>query len=179
MKTKLLAMALFSLTLSSAGTLALAEMSTASAGPSDAQIAAIAVAANDVDIDSARLAISKTKNSEVKNLAEGMLKDHMASNKSAKALCKKLGVKPEPNDSSKDLLKGGTSNIAKLKKLNGKAFDSAYAGHEVDFHQAVLDAIDHTLLPSAKNAELKSLVEQIRAVVFAHLGHAKAVQASL
>ena len=47
------------------------------------------------------------------------------------------------------------------------------------YHQAVLDAIDKTLIPNAKNAELKALLEQTRPAIAAHLDHAKQIQASL
>jgi putative membrane protein len=148
-------------------------------GPTDPQIAAIVVAANQVDIDAGKLAKSRSKNKEVDKFAEQMITDHSGVNKQAVALVTKLKVKPEPNDTSKSLLKGGDENIAKLKKLKGAEFDKAYVDHEVDYHQAVLDAIDKTLIPSAKNAELKGLIEKVRPAIAAHLDHAKHLQASL
>ena len=42
----------------------------------------------------------------------------------------------------------------------------------------MLDAIDQTLIPNAKNAELKALLEQTRPAIAAHLAHAKQIQAS-
>jgi len=49
----------------------------------------------------------------------------------------------------------------------------------VDYHQAVLDAIDKTLIPSAQNADLKELIVKVRPAIAAHLDHAKHLQASL
>src|SRR3569833_3456216 len=49
----------------------------------DPQIAAIVVAANQVDIDAGNLAIKKTKNAEVKKFAQLMGTDHTAVNKGA------------------------------------------------------------------------------------------------
>jgi putative membrane protein len=43
----------------------------------------------------------------------------------------------------------------------------------------VLDAVDKTLIPGAKNAELKALLEKTRPAFVAHLEHAKKVQGSL
>jgi len=43
----------------------------------------------------------------------------------------------------------------------------------------VLDAIDKTLIPSAQNAELKSLLVSVRPAFVAHLEHAKGLQSSL
>jgi putative membrane protein len=77
------------------------------------------------------------------------------------------------------LQKGGDDNLAALKKLSGAAFDQAYIDHEVAFHQAVLDALDKTLIPSAQNAELKALLVKVRPAFVAHLEHAKQLRASL
>src|SRR5678815_6025813 len=88
-------------------------------------------------------------------------------NKQAGALAKKLGVKPEDNDTSRSLKKGASENTANLKKLSGAAFDKAYVDHEVAYHQAVLDAIDKVLVPSAQNPELKDLI--VKAVSYTHL----------
>ena len=66
-----------------------------------------------------------------------------------------------------------------LKGLKGAAFDKAYVDHEVAYHQAVIDAVDKTLIPGAQNAELKALLVKVRPAFVAHLEHAKHIQASL
>ena len=148
------------------------------AGPTDPQIAAIVVTANQVDIDAGKLAKSKASSKEVKDFAQLMITDHSGVNKSATELVQKLHVTPEPNPTSESLKKGGDDNLAKLKKLSGAAFDKAYIDHEVAYHQAVLDAVDQTLIPSAQNAELKALLVKVRPAFVAHLEHAKHLQAS-
>jgi putative membrane protein len=108
-----------------------------------------------------------------------MITDHTAVNKQAGALAKKLGVKPEDSETSKSLKQGAKENVANLKKLKGASFDRAYVEHEVAYHQAVLDAIDKVLIPSAQNAELKGLIEKVRPAIAAHLEHAKHLQETL
>jgi putative membrane protein len=147
--------------------------------PTDPQIAAIAVAANQVDIDAAKLAKSRAKSPEVKEFANTMIRDHSGVLKQCKALVQKLHVKPEPNPTSKSLLDGGKKNDAQLKKLKGPAFDKAYAEHEVAYHQQVLDAINNTLIPNAKNEELKGLLQKVAPAIQAHLDHAKQLETSL
>jgi putative membrane protein len=148
-------------------------------GPSDAQIAAIVVAANQVDIDAGKLAESKSGNKEVKEFAKLMVNDHTGVNKSAVELVTKLKVKPEENPTSTSLRKGGEETLKRLKALKGAEFDRAYVDNEVSYHQTVLDAVDKTLIPSAKNAELKALLVKVRPAFVAHLEHAKHIQASL
>ena len=149
------------------------------AGPSDPQIAHIVVTANQVDIDAGKLAKSRSKSRDVRQFAQQMITDHGGVNQQATALARKLKVTPEPNDTSRRLKKGGDENIARLRMLQGSAFDKAYVTQEVGYHQAVLDAIDKTLLPSAKNAELKGLIEKVRPAFAAHLDHARHLQAQL
>ncbi|HET7362841.1 MAG TPA: DUF4142 domain-containing protein [Burkholderiales bacterium] len=147
--------------------------------PSDPQIAHIVVTANQIDIDAGKLARSHTKNKEVRGFAQQMITDHTAVNKQAAALAKKLGVKPEDNDTSKALKKDAQANVANLKKLKDGQFDKAYIDHEVTYHEQVLDAIDKVLVPGAQNAELKGLIEKVRPAIATHLEHAKHVQADL
>ena len=154
-------------------------LAQAQSGPSDAQIAQIVVTADQVDIDAGKLAEKQAKSKDVRQFAKQMVTDHTAVNKSATDLAKKLNVKPEANDTSASLKKGGDDNVAKLKKLKGKAFDKAYVDNEVTYHQAVIDAVDKTLLPSAKNDQLKALIEKVRPALVAHLDHAKHLQSEL
>lgn len=158
---------------------ALSAPAFAQQGPTDPQIAAIVATANQVDVDAGKLAKSRSHNKDVKKFAQQMITDHSGVNKQAMALLNKLKVKPEPNDTSKALKKGGDENIAKLKKMKGKEFDHAYVDQEVAYHQTVLDAIDKTLIPSAQNADLKGLLEKVRPAIAAHLDHAKHLQSEL
>jgi len=145
----------------------------------DAQIASIVVTANQVDIDAGKLASTQATNPEVKKFAETMVTDHTGVNKSAVDLATKLKVTPEDNPTSQSLKSGGDANLAKLKTLKGAEFDRAYIDHEVDYHQAVLDAVDKTLIPGATNQELKALLVKVRPAFVAHLEHAKHIQATL
>jgi putative membrane protein len=88
------------------------------ANPNDAQIAAIVVAANTVDIDAGKLAESKTKNKDVRAFAERMVADHSGVNQQAVALVTRLHVTPEENDTSKSLTQGGAATRDKLKGLS-------------------------------------------------------------
>ena len=145
----------------------------------DAQIAAIVVTANQVDIDAGKLASSTSSNADVKKFAQTMVTDHTGVNTSATELVTRLKVTPKENATSESLKSGGEKNVASLKTLKGAAFDKAYIDHEVAYHQQVLDAIDKTLIPNAQNDELKALLVKVRPAFVAHLDHAKQLQSSL
>jgi len=158
---------------------ALAPAFALAAGPNDAQIAAIVVTANQVDIDAGTYAQSRAAADDVKAFARQMVTDHTAVNKSATDLAGKLHLAPEDNATAQSLKKGGDDNVAHLKTLSGPAFDRAYVDHEVAYHEAVLKALDDTLIPSASNAELKGLMVKVRPAFVAHLEHARMLQARL
>ena len=172
-------MKLFSIVAASMLAMAAVDCWGQGAGPTDPQIAAIVVTANQVDIDAGKLARSKAENQEVKAFAGQMVTDHSGVNKSATALVTRLKVTPEDNETSRSLKSGGEANIQHLKTLEGAAFDRAYIDNEVTYHQNVLDALDQTLIPSAKNAELKALLVKVRPAFEAHLAHAKQIQSTL
>jgi putative membrane protein len=148
-------------------------------GINDAQIAAIVVTANQVDVDAGKVAEERARNPEVKKFAARMVSDHEGVNKQAVELATKLKVTPRENDTSRALKAGGDKNVASLKALSGAAFDKAYVDHEVVYHAQVLDALDKTLIPGASNAELKALLVKVRPAFVAHLEHAKQIQTSL
>lgn len=147
--------------------------------PSDAQIAGIVVTANKVDIDAGKLAQKMSKSKEIKAFAKQMVTDHSGVNKQATALVKKLHVTPADSDTSKSLKSSGDANIANLKTLKGAAFDKAYVDNEVSYHEAVIEALDKTLIPNAQNAEIKDTLVKVRPAFVAHLDHAKHIQASI
>ena len=157
----------------------LAGAAWAQSAPNDAQIAGIVVTANTVDIDAGKFAQKHSKNKEVRAFAKQMVTDHGGVNKQATALVKKLHVTPEDSDVAKSLKDGGQANLARLKGLKGKDFDKAYVDNEVAYHQAVIDALDKTLVPNAKNAELKDTLVKVRPAFVAHLEHAKHIQETL
>jgi putative membrane protein len=146
---------------------------------SDPEVAHVAVTANAIDIELGKFAQSRATSADVKRFATSMINDHTAVNGKAAALAKKLGVTPKDNAVSRSLLEGAAEARARVEPLEGAAFDRAYIEREVAYHQAVLDALDQTLIPTTENAELEQLLKQVRPAIAAHLAFAKKVGESL
>lgn len=147
--------------------------------PSDANIAAIVVAADQIDVDAGNQALTKSTNPEVKKFAQTMVTDHTAVNKKATELAGKLKLTPEDNDLSKKLKSDAAATADKMKNLSGAEFDKAYVANEVAYHKAVIDVVSKSLIPSAKNPELKKLLEQGAPIFKQHLTHAETLEKSL
>jgi putative membrane protein len=150
-----------------------------SAKPTDPQIAHIAYTADVIDITAAKQAIAKSKTKAVVAFAQDMVRDHEAVNKQALDLLKKLNVTPEDNDTSKSLSKQAAEKQTELAKLDGAAFDKAYVANEIAYHKAVNGALETLLIPSATNAELKSLLQTGLKIFQGHQQHAEHVAAAL
>lgn len=151
----------------------------AAASMNDPQIANVALTAHQIDVDRGKLALKHTRNDEVKQFADQMVHDHQAGIQEAVNLAKRLGVKPEPSDTSKSLKKDASAATARLKKEKGAAFDKDYIDTEVKYHEAVIDAVKNALVPGAQNADLKRLLEMAVPTLEGHLQHAKMVQAQI
>lgn len=147
--------------------------------PNDAQIAHIAYTAGNIDIAAAKQALAKSHDTAVRSFASEMVRDHSAVNDKALALVKKLHVTPEDNPTSQSLRKSAAAELKTLSKLRGRGFDKAYVENEVAFHKTVNGALKNTLIPSAKNSELKSLLETGLTLFQEHQHHAEDLAAKL
>lgn len=146
---------------------------------SDPEVAHVAVTANSIDIDLAKLAQTRSRSAEVRQFTATMIADHSAVNAQAAALAGKLGVTPADNAVSQSLRNGAAQARVGLEPLRGAAFDRAYIEREIGYHQAVLDALDKLLIPTTVNAELRQLLVDVRPAIAAHLAHAKQIKTGL
>lgn len=154
-------------------------LSQRSAALNDAQIAHIAYTAGEIDIAAGKQALEKSKTKAIRDFAEEMIRDHQAVNDKALALVKKLNVTPEDNATSKALSQQATTERANLAKLSGAAFDQAYIRNEVTYHRTVNGELKGTLIPQARNGELKALLETGLKLFTEHQTHAERIAASL
>jgi len=146
---------------------------------SDAEVAHVAVTANSIDIELARLAQQRSFSQHVRSFANTMITDHGTVNEQALALARRLGATPQDNALSQALTEGGRQARRAVEDLRGRAFDRAYMDREINYHQAVLTAIDDVLVPSTENAELLRLLASVRPAIVAHLEHARRIKSLL
>jgi putative membrane protein len=145
----------------------------------DPTIVAIFDAANSWDMETSQLALTKTRNQDVREFAAMMVRDHKAVRQLGRDLAQKLHVTPTPPGKDFALAVDHESAMKTLRNARGRAFDRAYMDHEVAYHQAVIDAVTSQLLPATKNAELKALEEKVAPNFVAHLAAAKDVRRKL
>lgn len=138
----------------------------------DPTIVAIFDAANTYDIEAGALAERKAKNHDVHEFAEMIQRDHRAVRQQGRDLAASLKVTPTPPVNFA-LANAHVAAMEKLRELSGEAFDRAFLQNEIDFHNAVIDAVTKTLLPAIQNAQLKNLVTKVAPAFVAHRDRAQ------
>ena len=134
----------------------------------DAAIVGIFDIANTWDIETGSLAATKASRKDVKDFGAMLARDHKTVQDSGRALAGKLKVTPTPVSADFPLKVAHEAALTKLKGLSGPAFDKAFLEHEVAYHKAVIDAVNKTLLPALKSAEVKALVLKVAPAFAAH-----------
>src|SRR5689334_2204847 len=140
----------------------------------DPTIVAIFDGANTYDIEAAALAEKKAKSHDVHEFAEMLQRDHRAVRQQGRDLAASLKVTPTP-PTNFALAKAHVDAMTRLRGLSGTAFDRAFLQNEVDFHNAVIDAMTKTLLPAIQNAQLKDLVTNVAPAFVAHRDRAQSL----
>jgi putative membrane protein len=111
-------------------------------------------------------------------LAVVVIADHEAVQQSARELAKKLRVivAPPPHDESAGAL---AAAVASLQAKSSADFDRAYVAHELVFHRSAIDIVQGTLVPAAKNPELKALLTSVIRGFEHHLAETRKVADTL
>jgi putative membrane protein len=133
----------------------------------DPTIVAIFDAANTYDMETGSLAADKGSSPAVREFGKMLVRDHKNVRSQGRELAKSLNVTPTP-PSDFPLAKAHAEAMRSLLGQRGSAFDRAFLQHEVDFHNAVIDAVTKTLLPAIQNAQVKDLVATVAPAFVAH-----------
>lgn len=140
----------------------------------DATIVAIFDAANTYDMETGSLAISKGHSKAVRDFGSMLVRDHRNVRTQGRELAKSLKVTPTPPRDFA-LAKAHIAAMRSLRNAKGMAFDRAFLQHEVDFHNAVIDAVNSTLLPAIQNSQLKDFVTKVAPAFVAHRDKAQSL----
>lgn len=144
----------------------------------DRQIFAVFDEVNTADIWAARLAVSRAHSPEVRELGHMVIADHEAVQQMGRDLARKLHIvaAPPSGDANAASL---AETVALLQSKSGADFDRAYLAHELTFHRTAIDAVNQTLLPASRNAELKALLTKVLPGFTHHLAETQKVADAL
>ena len=159
-------------------TLGFTSMANAEGGiiTNQADIVDIVAAINVGEIQAANIALKKSQNPEVKKFAQQMHDEHNALNKEIMNLDTKLGIPNDRSERSMLIKEKSEFTLNRLKDKTGREFDETYIEDQVMMHKLALETIEHSLIPSAKDAKLKTALQKARENVMKHLKHAQALE---
>jgi putative membrane protein len=157
-----------------AGAVAASNASAQASKLDDPTIVAIFDAANTYDMETGQLAVSHSRNDEIREFGKMLVRDHRAVRSQGRDLAKSLNVKPTP-PANFALAGQHVAAMKRLRGLRGRAFDRVFLQHEIDFHNAVIDAVTKTLLPAIQNAQVKDLVTKVAPAFVAHRDKAQSL----
>ena len=147
-------------------------------GMSDAQMAAVLHAINTGEMQSAQLAETKATSPDVKKFARDMGVQHRAMELKANAAFQKANITPTENAVSQQIASDAQNEQSMLQGVTGKDFDRDYMDAQVKNHTMALDMLDK-MVTTAKDAQMKGLLQDLRPKVDAHLKEAKRIQGTL
>lgn len=140
----------------------------------DEEIVGIIAVANVNEINAGKLAASNAYKDNVKAFAAQMVKDHRAMDQKMGQLAVKLKLNPMPTETSEALKTQGNEIMENLKIApKGPIFDKEYMSGQVMAHEKVLNLVNDELIPSAKNEQLRKLLQESSRKIESHLERAR------
>ena len=152
---------------------AAADASDAAMALTDGQIVLVVSNANEGEIVFAQLAVRKSGTAGVRVFAQRMITDHSTANVQLVSVEEGQSIAPAPSAAAETLEAVTARTMDSLSPLSGRAFDLAYARSQVTTHAQVLTLLEGTLVPEARNAQLRALLRSAQTMVETHLALAK------
>lgn len=146
---------------------------------SDADIAAVLLAANKAVIEQSQLAVRKARVPSVRSFARTMITEHSQALQNLNALFRRLRIVPRHNAVSAEVSTEGNSLTLSLQNQPQERFDRAYMEAELKGHQDAMNLFDTQLVPRAQNPELRAQLLKIRAELEHHATAAQQILAVL
>ena len=134
-----------------------------------------AATSNQFELQSAQVALKKSSNTAVKNLAQTIIKDHQTAGSKLKALAAQYGAQP-----SSKLTAAQQQEVKTLGGLSGNAFDLTYLSQQISAHNdAVALFKSYSQEAAAPTAAVRQFASQILPSLENHLKEAQSAQKSL
>ncbi|MGH7694401.1 MAG: DUF4142 domain-containing protein, partial [Gemmatimonadaceae bacterium] len=143
---------------------------TAPATPAtpDGEVLGAFIAANQHEVEHSRLGSQQGSTQPIRDLARGFARDHDDLVQRARELATKQSI-TSTVPAGDPIGQPHGQTMTTLKGKSGVDFDRAYLQHEVDYHQALMNALNTDWLPKATNQELKTFLQQTVPAFQAHL----------
>ena len=130
----------------------------------DPQITHVVYRTGHNSVDAAKLAMQKSQNPDVRAFADKSIRDLIPIDNDIATLEKKLNIHPEDSPLEESMSVDAKNATQRLTGLSGKEFDKAYVENAVAVYRQINAALRDTLMPAARNPEIKDLVQNAASV---------------
>jgi putative membrane protein len=133
-------------------------------------------------LDSSRIASANalrelSQSEAVLEFARVVTADHRAVWRMLFGLTRETGTAPTDNVASQTVRQGTEQFVTELMARDS-GINNSYLTHEVREHEQTLMLLDTTLIPSARDTALRTMLLQIRPMLEAHVQQARRIQAA-
>jgi len=140
----------------------------------EAKIAAVGSVSNMSEIQPSQLALQRAQNPQVRQFAQQMIPDHTRLEQQMRQMLRQKGVTPEHNAYSYQMQQNLQPMMRELGAASGAAFDKLYMNHQISSHMSTLHALDTSLIPQARDPQMKAMLQQqVRPAVAMHFAEAQ------
>lgn len=142
----------------------------------DDEIVAASDAVNAAQVEQGTLARSKAKEPRLREFAEKLKADHERARRDGRSVAARLAFKLKESPLSSELDADAAGATKTLKNAHRNEFDRLFVESQIAAHQKTLKLLDQKLIPSARNQDVKELLEGLRATVQTHLETVRSLQ---
>lgn len=140
---------------------------------SDGEIAGVLNALHESEISQAERALERLRASDVRQFAEQTIAEHRAADERQRTLMRRLSIRSKESALSTQLLDDAQQAMTTVAEAADMDVDVLYIQQQVRGHEALLTALDDTLIPSAEDSELMLELLGTRDEINGHLNHAR------
>jgi putative membrane protein len=127
----------------------------------------------------AREAAKATSDPSVVRFTERVLADDAHVSPRFERVERSAGITSTDNAASSALRSSTLQTLNSLRSAGAGDLDKLYIDAQVGSDRQVIALLDSTLIPSAQNAELRTLLEELRSSTARHLSAAEEIQSAL
>jgi len=145
----------------------------------DQEIGLTLRAINLAEVREGDLAREYASSKAVKDYGAMMASEHAQALSHAENELAKKEITSADSDLSRQIDTESGKQVEALRARKGADFDHAYMDRAASFHRYVIDTIDKTLKPAAKNKVVVTVLDETRATAEKHLARAEEIRKGL
>ncbi len=125
----------------------------------DGEIAAVASAAREVQVQQGKLALSKAQVASTRGLAWALVREHSLAQTRQDELLAERGIAPQASRLSEELHADAQAALKELHETSDEAFDAVYLQAQIEAYERTLSLLEEHLIPAARNDALREQLQ--------------------